>query len=178
MLISYLDCSQYPISDEQYYREDAIACMEKFLAPYKSFFHTGHWWCPHRPHETLPLKLPTVETDKCEFDTYATIEWVTDPLISALPLTSSPMTSGALTSGSLTSRALKVGEVASLKRRRWGRRKAQVEEEKVEEDTISSTALPEEEQELEEEEEEEHCFEEEEEEEQEEEFASEWAIVD
>ena len=91
MLISYLDCSQYPISDEQYYREDAIACMEKFLAPYKSFFHTGHWWCPHRPHETLPLKLPTVETDKCEFDTYATIEWVTDPLISAL--TTGPLTS-------------------------------------------------------------------------------------
>ena len=118
--------------------------MEQFLAPYKRFFLTGHWWCPHRPHETLPFKLPIVEKDKCEFDTYRTIQWVTPAsALTSGPLTSSPMTSGALTDGSLTSRALKVGEVASLKRRRWGRRKAQVEEEKVEEDTVSSTALPE-----------------------------------
>ena len=119
--------------------------MEAFLAPYKRFFLTGHWWCPQRSHATLPFRPPIVEKDKCEFDTYRKIQWVTDPLISALtsgPLTSSPMTSGALTDGSLTSCALKVGEVASLKRR-WGRRKAQVGEEKVEEDTVSSTALPE-----------------------------------
>ena len=89
--IQWWDCSQYPVADDGWHRMRAIACMARFLAPYSQFLHTGHWWCPHRPHETLPLKLPTVETDKCEFDTYATIEWVTDPLISAL--TTGPLTS-------------------------------------------------------------------------------------